>query len=102
MKTPHIHADVIKAWADGAEIEVIHNTISDGWLPTNAPDWSLSCSYRVKPERKLDNQRYVFATFGRDLCAVFGVTTVREKVSDNLRLTFDGETNNLIKAEVLK
>jgi hypothetical protein len=102
MNKPHIHAAVIKAWADGAEIEVIHNTISDGWLPTNAPDWSLSCSYRVKPEPQPNTRHHLFVSreYGRNI--LFGTATSSEHPCDNLRLTFDGETNKLIKAELLQ
>jgi hypothetical protein len=48
-KQPHIHAEVIKAWADGAEIES-YRPISDRWLPCNSPQWLLNSRYRVKPE----------------------------------------------------
>jgi hypothetical protein len=102
MNKPHIHAEVIKAWADGAEIEVIHNTISDGWLPTDAPDWSLSCSYRVKPEPKPNTRQHLLVTCKDGRSIVFGPVTSSECTCDNLRLTFDGETNKLIKAEVLQ
>jgi hypothetical protein len=104
MKIPHIHADVIKAWADGAEIEVRYNTNtnSNGWLPADAPNWSLSCSYRVKPEPKQNTRYHLSVTCkdGRDI--FFGGATSSEHQCDNLRLTFDGDTNKLIKAEVLK
>jgi hypothetical protein len=103
MKTPHIHADVIKAWADGAEIEVSHNTTSNGWLPADAPNWSLSCSYRVKPKPKPNTVHHLFVTYedGRNTLFVFGTATSSEHPCDNLRLTFDGETNKLIKSEIL-
>lgn len=49
---PHIHAAVIKAWADGAEIEVQGPCGSD-WFSCfagSAPSWAPNCQYRVKPE----------------------------------------------------
>lgn len=48
-KKPHVHAEVIKAWADGAEIEWrcedTHN-----WTSTDKPSWNKYTQYRVKPQ----------------------------------------------------
>ena len=39
MKTPHKHADLIKAWADGAKIQV--QIQSKGkWYSTTNPSWN--------------------------------------------------------------
>lgn len=49
-KKPHIHAKVIKAWADGATIEYFspeHNC----WKEiANVSGWHITTKYRVKPE----------------------------------------------------
>lgn len=45
---PHKHAAVIKAWADGAEIELKVGPGSN-WQPTNKPAWVDCYEYRVKP-----------------------------------------------------
>lgn len=46
---PHKHAELIKAWADGAEIE---NENSKGeWVPALTPTWNLSWTYRIKPQK---------------------------------------------------
>jgi len=46
MNTPHKHAEVIKAWADGSEIEYNYG---DGWMPAPAnPAWCLTTEYRAK------------------------------------------------------
>ena len=46
--TPHKHADVIHAWADGAEIEGRRN--ADGeWLRDSNPGWYIDWQYRIKP-----------------------------------------------------
>ena len=52
MKTPHIHAEIIKAWADGYEIEYL--TSYGAWLPTHRPSWCEDTEYRIKPEPKPD------------------------------------------------
>src|SRR5690606_5521425 len=47
-KTPHKHAELIKAWADGAEIQI---KLSDGiWKDIEYPNWGTYVEYRVKPE----------------------------------------------------
>jgi hypothetical protein len=50
MGKPHKHAEIIKAWADGSVIEY-YDGIDDKWYDVPNPEWSLSQSYRVKPER---------------------------------------------------
>ena len=48
--TPRPHAEVIKAWADGAEVE-FHNpqTFEPGrWVACDFPTWRWDCLYRVK------------------------------------------------------
>ena len=90
MKTPHKHAELIKAWADGAEIEI--ESPKDGkWYPS-VPDWLTTWNYRIKPEPKPD---------------FVGYTEIRYAYSDtqkpnhNLKVTFDGETGKPIKSEVI-
>lgn len=49
---PHKHAAVIKAWADGAQIQYrFKSTLNDWseWMPCNGPSWSTANEYRVKP-----------------------------------------------------
>jgi hypothetical protein len=48
MNKPHKHADLIKAWADGAKIQVFI-TSSGEWANAN-PSWDPNSCYRVKPE----------------------------------------------------
>lgn len=53
MNKPHKHAEVIKAWADGAEIE-FRDPLSSGpaWKDTPHPAWHEDWEYRVKPQPK--------------------------------------------------
>lgn len=47
-KQPHKHAELIKAWADGAEIQV-HDT--GEWLDVfGTPSWFTDSKYRIKPK----------------------------------------------------
>jgi hypothetical protein len=47
---PHVHAELIKAWADGAEIEYKNNW-SGTWDLTLNPAWDTSAEYRLKPKK---------------------------------------------------
>ena len=44
---PHKHAELIHAWADGAEIEWKHH--SGEWLPLECAVWVEALEYRIKP-----------------------------------------------------
>lgn len=68
MSTPHKHAELIIAWANGAEIQV---WVSEQWIDIGkyAPTWSDNTKYRIKPEKKwvrvalLTNNATVNCTF---------------------------------------
>ena len=46
---PHVHSEVIKAWADGAEIEYRHDSTHE-WRTSDCPQWRLYTEYRIKPQ----------------------------------------------------
>lgn len=46
-KQPHVHAELIKAWADGAEIQLFDKGT---WVDTKDPYWCAPLKYRIKPE----------------------------------------------------
>lgn len=55
---PHKHAELIKAWADGAEIEEYWETDDDwGWERNLFPDWYESTSYRIKPNEPTPKEK---------------------------------------------
>jgi hypothetical protein len=56
----HKHSELIKAWADGAEIEVKHPSNSS-WWDAKPPEWDLDYEYRIKPEEKKPVVRYLWA-----------------------------------------
>lgn len=47
MGTPHKHAEVIKAWADGNTVQVL---VDNEWGDVVSPSWSYDNQYRIKPE----------------------------------------------------
>jgi hypothetical protein len=50
----HVHAEVIKAWAEGAEVQVFRHEY-DGyyWEDTATPSFNIDFEYRVKPAEKV-------------------------------------------------
>ena len=93
MKTPHKHADLIKAWADGAEIEI---KTEDGRWDAAYPSWQSFFEYRIKPEPKPDVVLYGEVRDNR-----YGSLTLAQCTGHNVKFTFDGETGALKTAEVL-
>ena len=89
----HRHADLIHAWAEGAEIEV--KTKAGKWIGSISPSFSSALEYRIKPTTKPDVVCYYTANVNnREVGTIL--------MGDNLKLTFDGETGELKSAEVLK
>jgi hypothetical protein len=50
MSTPHKHAPVIKAWADGAVIQYKNGFGEWVDVDDNRPAWGNNAEYRIKPE----------------------------------------------------
>lgn len=55
-KKPHVHAEVIKAWADGAEIEIFDKYLNK-WRDVKFPCVCGEYTYRIKPE-PIKTERY--------------------------------------------
>jgi hypothetical protein len=94
MNKPHKHAALIKAWADGAEIEFLLSG-SSIWAGVKSPSWDGDGDYRIKP--KPDVVMYGYACNN----GVWRVSLYRGD-GNNLKLTFDGDTGKLKAAEVIK
>lgn len=111
MTKPHKHAEIIKAWADGAEIE--YKGLDNRWYPAKNPAWLVSSEYRVKPTPKPDYCLYgnvpnlTFLTRFRDFKSNeiwYEMSTTLSPFktdSDNVKYTFYGETGKLKNVEVL-
>ena len=89
----HKHADLIHAWADGAEIEYFNHTNHE-WEDVKNPSWNENTEYRIKPEPKPDYVRYL------EMPMFWGY--VERRPESNMKVVFDGETGDLKSAEVLK
>lgn len=46
----HVHSDLIKVWADGAEIQ-FRSRIVPNWTNTGNPSWRPDFEYRIKPQQ---------------------------------------------------
>ena len=81
------HADIIKAWADGAEIEW-YDPMTNGWKFIVYPTWREDTKYRIKTTREL-------------VCHINSDGEIISVGSGNLSLTFNNN-GELISAEVIK
>lgn len=81
------HADLIKVWADGADIEFF-NPITEKWEFVSHPSWRKDDNYRIKTTREL-------------VCHINQEGKIISVGAGNLSLAFNllGE---LISAEVIK
>lgn len=104
MKTPHIHAAVIKAWADGESIQYKTGPLRT-WIdiPSNLgwPMWAEEWEYRVKPEPKPDIVVYYNASLIKGETKVYMCPQYYSGHS-NIKVVFDGETRELKSVELIK
>jgi len=91
----HKHADLIHAWAEGAEIQYRFN---DEWSDVENPSFIDCFEYRIKPTPKPDVVNYYYKSFGGFERCLKTVCTDKH----DLICTFDGETGELKSAEVIK
>jgi hypothetical protein len=110
VNKPHKHAELIKAWADGAVIQQYKPHL-DEWHDTSPyPVWDERVEYRIKPERKPDVVLYSIVhrvSYGLPCSPYASMSSAYAQPPDpqtpaNLKLTFDGETGELKSAEVLR
>lgn len=110
MGKPHIHAEVIKAWAEGAEVQArkCHSLAENrwgGWCDVENPEWIPHQQYRVKPKPDFNQTMDVYMNkmykhYPNDF-------TKQRLMIDNfallgtMNLTFDGTTGKLKSAEIL-
>jgi|688.fasta_scaffold1135004_2 hypothetical protein len=91
----HKHADLIHAWADGAQIQLRWKIDNANWEDCD-PAWTDLCEYRIKPEPKFDRWSDIKISIDVEKdCVIVGSGEI-------VRIHFDGETGKLKSAEVLK
>ena len=111
MKQPHKHAEIIKAWADGVEVEFRFKDGMTGWSdwkPVESDGKFLTdpwWDYRIKPKPDFNQTMDVYMNkmykhFPNDF------TKQRLMIKEfallgTMNLMFDGNTGKLKSAEVL-
>lgn len=100
MSTPHVHAELIKAWADGAVIEVL--TSNGHWMRPSTPIWAPSKVYRIEPETPkpivvVETMRYC-----GNLGIVFGDGPNVPLAACKVAFTIDQTTHEILSVELVK
>jgi hypothetical protein len=102
---PHKHSELIKAWADGAEIQALSKITENKWIDcTNDVKWFDEYEYRIKPEPKPD----VVKLFKAEAHPILGIRFTectdlpRNDGEHWIKTVWDAEKPELKSAEVLK
>jgi len=93
----HPLADLIHAWAEGAEIEIYDYT-DKVWRSTMTPSWSNSFSYRIKP--KTVTKRYRMAkTFDGVIAVDVTDSTLDDPAEYNVEdfISWIGDVTNVVE-----
>lgn len=103
MSTPRKHAELIKAWADGAEIQYFNTFAKDWQTITGSVLWYGDREYRIKPVPKPDVVMYshIYDVIPEVKFIRAGAYTDERMMSDNIKAIFDGETGKLKAVELL-
>lgn len=104
QRRAHVHAAVIKAWADGAQIQLWINGTQE-WKDVGVGGYPVIFSamekFRVKPEPKPDIMAYFHISLGKNTGKVYA-TPQFYSTHANLKVVFDGETEQLKSVELIK
>ena len=97
----HKHADLIHAWADGAQIQ--HHHGEDRWDDISTPRWLEGHNYRIKPEPIPDIVKVFYLESNSLVGLRFSESFVNidTRGKNRIRCAFDGVTGQLKSAEVL-
>ena len=108
----HKHAELIKAWVDGAEVQYRwkhwHSNAWEDWrdlICLSDFNDAINFEYRLKPEPRPDYCRYIVGDRCSNNWYEFSVKQQGrdiETMKPQIRIIFDGETGELKSAEVIK
>lgn len=96
METPHKHAELIKLWAEGAQIEF--NAMGH-WSSIEKPSWRDDFEYRIKPAPTPDVVLY--ARVDLESLQTRAIFTNTGAGWSNIKMTFDGNTGKLAAVSIL-
>lgn len=103
MNNQHIHASLIKLWADGVIIQKLYvsrftigrNFFSENnWLDDPNPNWDPKTKYRVKPSQ--DRKFIVHLHFSN------GMPQINPHLPSNIQFIYDHQTGSIKDVEILK
>jgi len=92
----HKHAELIKAWADGAKIQILYTDDPQYWEDRENPTWHPESVYRIKPDTSFDIVLYISSS------VPIGTRSNERKSHHNVKLTYDGVTGDIKSSEILK
>ena len=93
---PHKHAELIKAWADGAEIQYRWSENHD-WDTCQQLTWYEDCYYRINTQPKPDVVKYLKLNYPNKNQ---WFESNEDFEHDCIKIVRDGETGKLKSAEV--
>lgn len=98
---PHVHANIIKQWADNPSIDIeYYNPGLKEWKVIQTPSWDSGSKYRIKPTPKPDIVQYIRSVVGETTVPYpINVWPSRKGVQ---KQTFDGETGDLKSSEIVQ
>jgi hypothetical protein len=99
----HKHADLIHAWADGAQIQWNDPNYEEPWTDIRVPSWCEDFEYRIKPEPIPDIVKVFYLESNSLVGLRFSESFVNidTRGKNRIRCAFDGVTGQLKSAEVL-
>lgn len=107
MNKPHKHAALIKAWADGAEIQVCKGIAEEPeWIDISTPNWHIDMKYRIKPVQT-DLEIYgvevgdIWSNELRTMMCLHTVGSVIVKTIDGLQLSIDSLQTLLFRRGIM-
>lgn len=104
MNTPHKHAEVLRAIADGKTVQWRSDAEwHDAEFEPYTPMSKLNLEWRVKPEPKPDVVAYIGIDNRESYSETFrDCLSYVDHWNSQVKFIFDGETGKLKSAEVLK
>jgi hypothetical protein len=91
----HKHAAVIKAWADGAEIEC-RTQATQPWVACGSPEWYKHVEYRVVPETCSD--AVVIEIENDKVDPEFAICTYTSKGECFEQIVLDNDTDSITES----
>lgn len=106
------YADVVRAYLDGAEVQVASALYPDTWNDCKDPTWVDHCLYRIKPKESRIVERYIPVGFNgcHHVRGVYRTTKVPSICEDdinysviaNIKLRCNEETGEVLSVELIK